>query len=226
MSAGRMAAQAAPEVVRPEAREALERLLEGNVRYRRGLLEHGKELELKRSLTAEEQHPFAAVLGCSDSRVPPQLVFDQGAGDLFTARVAGHVPTEAVVASLEYAVEHLDVPLVLVLGHTRCGAVTACLNAGPEKPSGHLGALLDHIEPAVRRARAGEGDLLERAIHFHVEDVVEELRASEPILAPRYRSGTLAIVGGLYDLDTGAVRIVDAGTLDGVMHAHYTTIQL
>jgi carbonic anhydrase len=207
--------------IRPRASEraldALALLVEGNRRFREGTMEERDRQGFLGSEAAQEQQPFAAVLGCSDSRVPPQLVFDQGPGDLFTARVAGHVATDEVVATLEYAVSQLDVPLVLVLGHSRCGAVTACLHGGEGPPVGKLGTLLQHIEPAVRRARQEEGDQLEHAIHFHVEHVVKQLRSSEPILRPRYEAGTLAIVGATYDLDTGAVRIVDAGTLDPVL---------
>lgn len=208
---------AIPSRAPERAHEALTRLVEGNRRFREGPMEDRERPGFLGSEAAQEQQPFAAVLGCSDSRVPPQLVFDQGPGDLFTARVAGHVATDEVMATLEYAVAQLGVPLVVVLGHSRCGAVTACLHGGDEPPVGKLGTLLRHIEPAVCRARQEEGDALAHAIHFHVEHVVKQLRFAEPILRRRYEAGTLAIVGATYDLDTGAVRIVDAGTLDPVL---------
>jgi carbonic anhydrase len=191
---------------RSDAQTALRRLLEGNARYQSGVLRHGEHLAEQRSDTAEEQRPYAVILGCSDSRVPPQLIFDQGPGDLFTTRVAGHVATDAVTATIEYAVERLGVPLIVVLGHDRCGAVTACLHGGVE-PGGRLGHLLREIEPAVERARGVDGDPLENTIRFHVENVVQQLRESEPVLADRVRSGDLEIVGALYDLETGAVRL-------------------
>jgi carbonic anhydrase len=192
----------------PDAAIALQRLMEGNARYRRGEAGNAANLAERRSACAEAQHPVAAVLGCSDSRVPPQLVFDQAPGDLFTTRVAGHVASGAVTASIEFAVQELGVPLVLVLGHSRCGAVAACLLDEVASAEGKLGDLLEAIAPAVDRARRTPGDLLERAIRFNVEHVVEQLRSSEPILAPRVRSGRLRIVGGLYDLETGAVQLI------------------
>jgi carbonic anhydrase len=197
------------EASRPvHAGEALQRLLEGNARYLRGELKHGEHLAEQRSAWAEEQHPFAVILGCSDSRVPPQLIFDQGAGDLFTTRVAGNVATDAVIGTIEYAVEHLGVPLVLVLGHSRCGAVSACLHGLPATAGGHLAGLLHAIAPAVERARESEGDPLQNAIQFNVEHVVQQLRASRPVLEPRVRRGEVEVVGALYDLETGSVRLV------------------
>lgn len=190
------------------ADDALRRLLEGNARYLRGDLRHGEGLAEQRLASAAGQHPFAAVLGCSDSRVPPQLVFDQGPGDLFTTRVAGNVATDGVVGTLEYAVEHLDVPLILVLGHTSCGAVSACMRGCDAPADGHLGVLFEAIEPAVERARVTPGDPLENAVRFHVENVVRQLRASEPALAPRVRAGTLQVVGAVYDLQSGAVTLL------------------
>jgi carbonic anhydrase len=203
--------RAAPAV---RADEALRRLLEGNERYLRGELRHGERLAEQRAACASEQHPFAAVLGCSDSRVPPQLIFDQGAGDLFTTRVAGQVATDAVVGSLEYAVEHLGVPLVLVLGHSSCGAVAACMQGCDAPAEGHLGVLFEAIAPAVERARRSPGDPLESAVGFHVDNVVRQLRASEPVLAPRVRAGTLGVVGAVYDLGSGAVTL-RSGRLTG-----------
>lgn len=192
---------------RTDARTALRRLMEGNARYQSGALEYREHVADQRSDTAEEQHPYAVILGCSDSRVPPQLIFDQGPGDLFTTRVAGHVATDAVTATIEYAVERLGVPLIVVLGHDRCGAVTACLHGGVTPDEGRLADLIRAIEPAVERARSVEGDPLDNAIRFHVENMVQQLRESEPILGARVRSGELEIVGALYDLKTGAVRL-------------------
>jgi carbonic anhydrase len=199
----------APESLqRPDAAEALRRLLAGNARYVRGELIHGDQLEERRSSCATEQHPVAAVLGCSDSRVPPQLVFDQGPGDLFTIRVAGHIAQSAEIASIEYAVRHLEVPLVVVLGHTRCGAVSACLSDIPLDPGSHLETLIAAISPAVLEAKSTDGDTLDSAIRFHIRNVVEQLRTSEPLLAARFRNGEIQIVGALYDLDSGIVSLL------------------
>jgi carbonic anhydrase len=197
-----------------DAATALRRLMEGNARYLGGRLEHGEQLAEQRSACAQEQHPFAAILGCSDARVPPQLVFDQGPGALFTIRVAGNVATDAVTGSIEYAVEKLGVPVVLVLGHSRCGAVSACLHGGVESTGGHLGVVLQAILPAVVRARQAEGEPLDNAIRFNVQHVVEQLQMLEPVLAPRVRRGELEIVGGLYDVDTGAVELLPSLPLE------------
>jgi carbonic anhydrase len=203
---------APPAEVNPriDAATALQRLIEGNARFLRGQLQHGEQLAEQRSACAEEQHPFAVILGCSDSRVPPQLVFDQGPGALFTIRVAGNVATDAVLGSIEYAVEKLAVPVVLVLGHSRCGAVSACLYDGADSAGGHLGVVLHAIVPAVERARQAKGEPLDNAIQFNVQNVVAQLRKSEPILAPRVRRGELEIAGGLYDIETGNVELISA----------------
>jgi carbonic anhydrase len=201
-----------------DAATALRRLMDGNARYREGRAEHCQQLAAQRSACAEEQHPFAVILGCSDSRVPPQLVFDQGPGALFTIRVAGNIATDAVTGSIEYAAQTLGVPLVLVLGHSRCGAVSACLDGGAESADGHLGVILRAITPAVERARHADGDPLGNAVLFNVQHVVEQLRTAEAVLAPRVRRGELQIVGGLYDVETGAVNLIsplpsDAGAV-------------
>jgi carbonic anhydrase len=182
------------EVVGPQqsaaqrADAALARLMAGNQRYVAARPEHGNELVQQRAACAAEQNPVAAVLGCSDARVPPALVFDQGPGALFTTRVAGNVATGAVLASIEYAVAYLHVPLVLVLGHTRCGAVGACLGA-TSPAEGHIGLLMDHICPAVERARELPGDLLRNATRMNVVAVAEAIRTSEPLIAARVASG-------------------------------------
>jgi carbonic anhydrase len=189
------------------ASAALARLSEGNRRYVAARLEHGVEIGRQRAECAAEQHPFAVVLGCSDARVPPSLVFDQGPGALFTTRVAGNVASGPVLASIEYAVVQLGAPLVLVLGHTRCGAVGACISGGGAG-DGHLRVLMDAICPAVAQARSLPGDLLDNATRANVAAVVDSIRSSEPVLAARVASGEVAVVGAIYDLDTGVVEIL------------------
>lgn len=206
----RQAAQAAP-AADTRADEALRRLMEGNQRFAARLSGRGDPIAEPRPVRpgpscAQGQSPFAVVLGCSDSRVPPQLVFDQDPGDLFTTRVAGNVATDAVIASIEYAAVHLGVPLVMVLGHTCCGAVSACV-AG-EAADGHLDVLMGRICPAVAATRDLPGDPVANAVRANVVSVVEVLRASRPVLAPLVERGELRIVGGVYDLDTGRVEIV------------------
>jgi carbonic anhydrase len=143
--------------------------------------------------------------------VPAEIVFDQGLGDLFMVRVAGNVASSGeVLASIEFAVAELQVPLVLVLGHKRCGAVTAAVDAvvrGSVAP-GHIGSLVDAIRPAVARVQGALGDMLDNAVRANVELVVAQLARSEPILAPAVREGRLRITGARYDLDTGQVDII------------------
>jgi carbonic anhydrase len=185
---------------------AWKELLSGNNRYVMEKLSHPRQSKLRRQEVAQAQHPIAAVLGCADSRVPPEEIFDQGLGDIFTVRVAGNVPDDAVIASLEYAVEHLGPRLIVVLGHQRCGAVDAALKGGP--PEGHLPALLDLIKPAVATAKSQPGDALDNAVRANIRNTVERLKHADPILAGKIQSGAVKIVGARYDLDSGKVEVV------------------
>jgi carbonic anhydrase len=187
----------------PSASEVIAELKAGNQHHVKTQYLHPHETAARRRELTGGQHPHAVVLTCSDSRVPPELVFDQGLGDLFTIRVAGNVATDSEIASIEYAVEHLHTPLVVVMGHQSCGAVGAAIEGG--KPPGHLGTLVDAIRPAVERARKMPGNLSDNAIRINVEMVVEQLRASRPVLAEAVASGKVKIVGAVYALDTGVV---------------------
>ncbi|HYV14128.1 MAG TPA: carbonic anhydrase [Pyrinomonadaceae bacterium] len=149
------------------------------------------------------QHPHAEILSCSDSRVPPEIVFDQGLGDLFIVRVAGNVASDVEIASLEYGAEHLHVPLIVVLGHESCGAVTAAVQGGPAE--GHIGSLIDLIKPAVEKTRGMSGDSVSNAVRMNVELVVKQLRSSTPILSELVAHGKLKIVGAVYSIETGSV---------------------
>ena len=165
---------------------------------------------MHRVTIAQHQHPFAVIFGCADSRVPPEIIFDQGLGDLFVIRVAGHVLDAAALGSIEYAAVELGVPLVMVLGHQRCGAVKAAVEAverGSTVP-GHMPTLVDAIRPAVAKAKGSPGDLLDNAVRAHVAVVVGQLQSSEPILAALVRANKVKIVGARNDLDSGVVEIV------------------
>ena len=157
--------------------------------------------ERQRQLTSG-QHPHAEILSCSDSRVPPEIIFDQGLGDLFVVRVAGNVATDVELGSLEYGAEHLHVALLVVLGHQHCGAVTAAVEGG--NTEGHIGTLVKLLSPAVEKSRALPGDLVENSVKTNVEMVVKQLRA-DPILRELVHEGKLRIVGSVYSLETGAV---------------------
>jgi carbonic anhydrase len=182
---------------------ALHKLIEGNKRYIAGEFIHPNQTAERRTEVANSQLPFAVILSCSDSRVPPEIIFDQGIGDLFVIRVAGNVLNDEILGSIEYAVEHLGAQLVVVLGHERCGAVSAAIKGG-EIP-GHIKSLVDSIMPAVERAKSESGDLLENAVNENVAMVVEKLKSSEPILEHLVTHGDLKIIGARYDLDDGKV---------------------
>ena len=181
-------------------------LTTGNERYIAGKLRHPNQNAKRRAEVAAGQHPVAAVLSCADSRVPPEVIFDQGLGDLFTVRVAGNVATDDVIASLEYAVAHLGPKLIVVLGHERCGAVDATLKGGA--PEGHLAVLLDRIKPAAEAAKSHGDDALDYAVRANVQNVVDQLSKTAPILAEKVKEGSVKIVGARYDLDTGKVEIL------------------
>ena len=188
---------------------ALQQLMEGNLRYAQGNASHPHQSLERRAELVSGQHPFAVILGCSDSRIPPELIFDQGLGDVFVIRTAGEVVDNASLASIEYAVDHLGVPLVMVLGHDSCGAVTAAVQGG--EAEGHLGSLMDFIRPAVEQAReAGEGsDLLNGSIDNNVFNIVEALKSSQPVLSEKVDAGELMILGARYRLDSGLVEILE-----------------
>lgn len=190
------------------ADEALIRLKAGNQRFVEGRSDHPRQDISRIKEVASAQRPFATIIGCSDSRVPNEIIFDQGLGDLFIVRTAGQVSTYASWGSIEFAEEVLGTKLIVVLGHTQCGAVSAAVNL-PEVP-GHIVTLVNAIKPAVDKARTHKpGDLLDAAIRQNVTMQVEQLKALEPLLAKRVREGSIRIVGALYHLDSGQVEFLD-----------------
>ncbi|MFF5787967.1 carbonic anhydrase [Streptomyces sp. NPDC012693] len=187
-----------PRPATPEA--ALKELNAGNRRWRTFREKHPHETHAVRREAVSGQHPFAVVLGCIDSRVPPELVFDQGLGDLMTVRSAGEVLDEAVLGSVAYGVLELGIPLVLVLGHQSCGAVSAAVRAeesGEELPA-HIQYIADQIKPAIDHSVAGAARI-DATISAQVRLVRARL-AAEPDLAARITAGKLAIVGARYEL--------------------------
>lgn len=192
--------------------EAFQRLVEGNKRFVSAAMSHPNQTPARRADVTGGQTPFAVILGCADSRIPPEIIFDQGIGDLFVIRVAGNTARESgVLGSIEYAVEHLGTPLVVVLGHEKCGAVTAAVNTvvnNAHEP-GNIGHLVESIVPAVEMARGEPGDLLENAIRANVALAVGQLRSSEPFLARFAQEGRGKIVGAYYRLESGEVVFTD-----------------
>ncbi len=187
----------------PSADAVLADLRQGNARHVAKQYNRPHQTAERQHELASGQSPEAAVLTCADSRVPPEIVFDQGLGDLFDVRVAGNVALPPEIASLEYAAEHLHCPVIVVMGHQKCGAVSAAAEAGT--PPGHLPVLVNAIKPAILAAASMPGDKIENAVRINVQNVVKELRASKPILSEASAQGHLKIVGAVYSLDTGEV---------------------
>jgi carbonic anhydrase len=188
------------------ADEALMKLLEGNNRFVEFKQNHPHQDQTRLTDVSLSQKPFAIIVGCSDSRVPPEIIFDQGIGDLFIIRNAGNVVDDLALASIEYAVEHLDVKLIVVLGHERCGAVDATIKGG--HLPGHLGRLIEEINPSVDKARKMDGDLLTNAVNANVERIAEQLRSSGELLKEFVEHKGLKIITAYYDLDTGKVEMI------------------
>jgi carbonic anhydrase len=194
-------------------KEALDRLLEGNRRYLEGECQGEGRHEERRAETVCGQDPFAIVLGCSDSRVPPEIIFDSGIGDLFVIRVAGEVAGEFALGSIEYAAAHLHPPLILVLGHTNCGAVTAAVSGAEEE--GHIGAVLCELCEAVEASEkscaedAGEDERVLAAVKEHALMTARKLRSSEPILKKLVDDGSLLVAVALYDIESGVVSLFE-----------------
>src|SRR6266446_6838103 len=232
---GRAADPAHPDQPIVAPAEAISRLKEGNGRFTAGNLQHphesvderkyiaanslenagtislgmtGEQAAKRRAELAKSQHPFAIILSCSDSRVPPEIVFDEGLGDLFIVRVAGNVLNDEGLGSIEYGVEVLGARLIVVLGHSSCGAVDAAMKtiAAKGKAPGHIQSLVTAIKPVINSTPKGDLDTMIKA---NVKHVVDRLRSSTPILKARVDSGEVQVIGGYYTLDTGAVTFLE-----------------
>jgi len=209
------------------ADEAMRVLKAGNARYVEGTLQHPHQDRARRALTAAQgQHPLAAVLTCADSRVPAEIIFDQGIGDIFVIRVAGNVAATDEIGSMEYAVDHLAVPLAIVLGHSQCGAVSAVVDNAKLPPN--IASLAAPIKPAVDKARGANPEaardvLLKAAITDNVWQAIEDMLRQSPIIREKARDQQVQVVGALYDLDSGQVQWLgphpDQAKLAGVKKA-------
>lgn len=197
------AAHGQTQTAMPTPDAVLSELKAGNQRHQSHQYAHPHQSAARQKELVKGQSPHAVILACADSRVAPEIVFDRGLGDLFVVRVAGNIATDAEIASIEYAAEHLHTPLVVVMGHQSCGAVGAAIEGG--EAAGHLPTLVRAIQPAVDAARSLKGDLTANTVRINVQMVVEQLRASKPVLAHLVSEGKLRIVGAVYALDTGRV---------------------
>jgi carbonic anhydrase len=193
----------------PSAEVAQAWLQFGNERHVSGKYVHWHQTPERRKEVAKGQQPYAVIVSCSDSQVPPEIIFDQGLGDVFVVRVAGHAVGDKEIASIEYAAAYLRTPFIVVLGHQRCEALEAAISGAPA--AGHLGSLLASLASAVSRSKAIPGDPLDNAIQANVETVADQLRNSQPLLANLVRSGRVKVAGAYYSLDSGEVRWLVAG---------------
>ncbi|MDX2098912.1 MAG: carbonic anhydrase [Leptolyngbyaceae cyanobacterium bins.59] len=184
---------------------ALQKLMAGNQRFATQRPQHPDQSQLRLKEVAESQHPFATILSCADSRVPAEIIFDQGIGSLFDVRIAGNIATPEAIGSVEYAVALLGTPVLMVLGHERCGAVTAAVKN--EALPGEIGSFVNAILPALEQVKGRSGDSVNAGVIANVSYQMERLKASS-LLTERLIAGKLKIVGGYYDLDTGRVRVI------------------
>jgi len=191
--------------------QAIKRLMAGNERYTSDKTQN-RSFASTRAVLTGGQNPYASILSCADSRVSPELCFDEERGDLFVARVAGNYVTSDILASLEYGAAVLNSPLIMVLGHTSCGAVGATVNAYEKQAEfpGHIQNIITALMPAVRAAasESHQGTLLQAATIQNIKQNVQQLQKATPILSKAVQDGKVRVVGGLYHLETGRVEIV------------------
>lgn len=192
---------------RPTADQVLETLLEGNRRFVAGQLLHPNHCQESRLLVVDGQKPIATVLTCADSRVPPVDIFDQGIGDLFVVRVAGNIIGDHTLGSIEYAVSMLQTPLVVVMGHASCGAVSAVI--GGKKLDGHMATLAPPIQAAAKRVQDNSGDLVNNTSREVAKLIARRIAESEPIIADHVKDGSVKVIAMYYDLRSGAVTVLD-----------------
>lgn len=195
------------EKIKITGKEALQVLLAGNKRFLTGKLEHPNHCEESRRGLVSGQEPIAVILTCADSRVPPVDVFDQGLGDLFVVRVAGNIINDHILGSIEYAVSHLHTPLVMVMGHSSCGAIGAV--AQGVKLNGHIASLTPSIDAALKKAKGLDGHWTDNAAKELAKTTAKKIAESEPIINDLVNEGRVLVVATYYDLTTGEVAMLD-----------------
>jgi carbonic anhydrase len=200
-----LGAESPASPVEPDA--AVAKLQAGNKRFVENADSSSKPTSSRRLATAQAQHPFAIIVGCSDSRTPPEMIFDQNIGDLFVVRTAGNLADDFALGSIEYAVEHLGARLIVVLGHSRCGAVLAAVESA--SAPGHVGAIVRDIRPSVEAVQAEGGDVLANAIRSNINRVAKRINEKAE-LGPL--ASSVRVVEAYYDLDTGKVIWLKEGT--------------
>jgi len=203
---------------------ALQKLIGGNRRFQQARSIHPRQDPALIERLSQGQSPFATIVGCSDSRVSSEILFDQGFGDLFVSRTAGQVMAEATFATIEYAYLVLQTKLVVVLGHSSCGAVGAAIKR-PEDPPGHIVTLINAIKPAALEIQNMKGDTLDNAVRQNVINQVNLLRGLESVLSRAYDNGNILIVGAVYNLSTGKMEVLKE-TLENLPPTRYNTADI
>ena len=186
--------------------KAIDRLMAGNRENITVQQTHPNQMPERRAELIDGQRPFAVILGCADSRVPPEVIFDQGLGDLFVVRVAGNIIDDIVLGSIEYAASHLHTPLIMVLGHSQCGAIGATVAGGDLE--GHIPSLAEAIQPVLDSIQDQTGNLVDNTARANARMVSEQLKQSTPVLSDLVNEVELKVVAAFYDLDTGVVEIL------------------
>ncbi|MBM3737817.1 MAG: carbonic anhydrase [Acidobacteria bacterium] len=193
-----------PQHPAPTPEIALDWLKFGNERHQTGKYVHWHQSIERRKEVAARQQPYAIILTCSDSQVPPEILFDQGLGDLYVVRVAANIAGEKELGSIEWAASQLGVPLVVVLGHQHCGVIQSAVSGRPG--AGHWGTLLASLSPAIQRAKTQPGDATDNAIRANIDAAIRQLTQSEPVLQPLVAAKKVKITGGYYSVESGAVQ--------------------
>ncbi|HEY9799335.1 MAG TPA: carbonic anhydrase [Leptolyngbyaceae cyanobacterium] len=186
--------------------QALKLLLDGNQRFVNGRPRYPRQSRRRLQAIAKAQYPFAAILGCADSRVPAEIVFDQGLGDLFVVRVAGNIASDMAIASLEYATSVLGTRLIVVLGHENCGAVAAAIKNEPLP--GKIGDVVEDIKPALTMVKSTSKNFAQAAILANIQYQAEKLKGKSTVIDQLINQGKLTIVGAAYNINTGQVSII------------------
>ncbi len=193
--------------------QVLQQLLDGNKRYVQSASTHPNLSAEGRMALAAGQSPMAVILSCIDSRVPPEIVFDQGLGNMLVGRTGGNVVDDTQLGGIEFGITTYSTPLVVIMGHQRCGAIEAAvdtINSGSQAP-GHIAALVDLLEPAVTIAAPQSGDQVDNTVRANIQLGAGRIRDAHPIIAEAIASGSLKVVGMYYSLDTGMVEVISGG---------------
>jgi carbonic anhydrase len=189
-----------------DTQSALSRLKEGNERFVTGKPERPNQTLEHLQLVSSEQNPFAIVLTCNDSRIIPDLVFDQGIGDLSVVKIGGNVVNDHILGTIEYVLEHLGTPLIVVMGHTNCGAVK--MAAMSDQARAHIQKIIDEIKPSVDAAKLHGGDMVNNAVILNTQNSVQKIKTSKPFISMMVQQGQVEVVGAVYDMKTGKVNFL------------------